>query len=72
MVAADEGGGGTGVALLRGVACGWVFDCAERDVFRDAVDAAFRGAAGVVVHELGAFVDGAGARVLGGYAAREG
>lgn len=56
--------------MLRGVAGGWILDCPERGVFWNAVDAAFRGAARVVVHVFGAFVDGAGAGVLGGYAAR--
>lgn len=38
VVAADEGGGSTGVPVLRGSAGGWVLNCAEGGVFWDAVD----------------------------------
>ena len=66
-VAADEGARIAGVALLRGAAGGWVFNCAEGQVLRDRKDAAaVRGATAVLVlTELGGLVDCASPRILG-------
>lgn len=72
-VAADECTGVAGVSLLRAVAAWWVLDCSTWEIFRNTEDTVVRGTATVLINEeFGAFVHGAGARVLGGYATADG
>lgn len=69
-VATDKGAGA--VLFTPAVHRSWILDGSKGCILWDAEDATIRGAAAMIIKELGAFVDGTGTWVLGGMTATEG